>query len=108
MKTIRKADLNIVTAEWVGWGSRGDPAKATRMRTILASEDPVSLDYYGAKYLLYPLSRNRKYHDPDNLKSSVRKFLELSLETLGEKGPWEENIMIHQRDLTKAEGSLEK
>ncbi len=45
IKTIRKADLNIVTAEWVGWGSRTDITKATQMRTILASTDPIALDY---------------------------------------------------------------
>jgi len=94
MKTIRKADLNIVTAEWVGWGHRTDIKKATRMKTILAGTDPVALDYYSAKYLLYPLSRNRKYHDPDNPKSSVRRFLDLTLKTLGEGTIDEDKIRV--------------
>jgi len=97
MKTIRKADLNIVTAEWVGWGSRTDPSKATRMRTILASKDPIALDYYGAKYLLYPFS-NEKYHDPDNPQNCVRKFLELALEASGD-GTLDERLMrINEHD----------
>jgi len=100
MKTIRKADLNIVTAEWVGWGARTDPSKATRMRTILASKDPIALDYYGAKYLLYPLS-NEKYHDPDNPQSCVRKFLELALEASGD-GTLDERLMrINEHDFEK-------
>lgn len=99
MKTIRKADLNIVTAEWVGWGHRTEVAKATQTKTILASIDPIALDYYGAKHLVYPLSRNRKYHDPDNPNSSVRKFLELALKTLGEGTLDETNMVIHDCNL---------
>ena len=97
MKTIRKADLNIVTAEWVGWGSRTNPAKATRMHTILASEDPIALDYYGAKHLFYPLSKE-KYHDPENPRSSIRRFLQLALKASGE-GTLDEGLMkINQFD----------
>jgi len=95
MKTIRKAVLNIVTAEWVGWGSRTDITKATRLRTILASTDPIALDYYGAKYLVYPLSKNKEYHDPDDPKSPIRKFLDLALKTLGEGTIDEKNMKIH-------------
>lgn len=84
MKTIRKADLNIVTAEWVGWGHRTDVKRAKQMKTILASKDPVALDYWGAKYLVLPLSNDPKLHDPDNLKSPIRKFLKLTRQSLGE------------------------
>ncbi|MBI5180230.1 MAG: DUF362 domain-containing protein [Nitrospirae bacterium] len=98
MKTIRKADLNIVTAEWVGWGSRTEITKAARTRTILASTDPIALDYYGAKNLVYPLSHNGEYHNPDNPKSSVRKFLELAQKTLGEETLDEKKMKIYQYD----------
>lgn len=98
IKTIRKADLNIVTAEWVGWGHRTDTTKATRVRTVLASKDPAALDYYGAKYLVYPLSKNKEYHDPDNTNSPIRKFLDLALETLNE-GTTDESrmkVQVHE------------
>ena len=55
LRTIRKADLNIVTAEWIGLADRIDPP-VVRTRTILASTDPVALDYHSAKYVLYPNS----------------------------------------------------
>ncbi len=98
MKTIRKSDLNIVTAEWVGWGCRINISKATQTKTILASTDPIALDYYGAKYLVYPLSQNKMHHDPDNRWSSFRNFLELALSALGE-GTLDESFMkIHQYD----------
>jgi hypothetical protein len=97
MKTIRKADLNIVTAEWVGWGSRTDIAGATRVKTILAGADPISLDYYGAKYLVCPLNR-KEYHDPNNPRSSVRKFLDLASLESGQGTLDEGNMKIHQYD----------
>jgi len=84
MKTIRKADLNIVTAEWVGWGDRIDVSKAVRARTVLAGVDPVALDYYSAKYLVYPHSGQKNLHDPDHSRSRIRRFLELTQACLGE------------------------
>lgn len=73
MKTIRKADLNITTADWVGLSSRIDPPVA-RTRAVLASVDPVALDYHSAKYLLYPNS-SLKIHDPVGRKSPVHDYL---------------------------------
>ena len=67
------------------------------MRTILASEDPIALDYYGAKFLVYP-SANEDYHDPDNPKNSVRKFLQLALEALGEGTLDECTMRVDQDD----------
>jgi len=84
MKTIRKADLNIVTAEWVGWGSRTEVDLAAQEKMILASTDPIALDYIGAKYVIYPHSKKAELHDPDNPRSSIRKFLELALIASGE------------------------
>jgi hypothetical protein len=84
MKVIKKTDLNIVTAKWVGWGHRTDITKATRMKTIIGGKDAIAIDYYGAKYLIYPISQNKDHHNPDNPKSSVRKFLELALASFGE------------------------
>ena len=102
MKTIRKADLNIVTAEWVGYGHRTDISLAARKRTILASTDPVALDYYGAKYLVLPLGGpNVKYHDPDDPSSPIRKFLKLTLKTMGEGNIDENMISIHKYDLAE-------
>ena len=100
MRNIRKADLNIVTAEWVGWGSRTDITKATRKRTILAGTDPIALDYCSAKYFLFPLS-HKKYHDADNQKSSTRKFLELAREALGEGTLDEAKIKIRVHDYSE-------
>ncbi len=73
MNKIRKADLNITTAEWVGLASRVDLPVA-RTRAVLACTDPVALDYHAAKYLLFPNSRI-PLHDPDDKKGPLHKYL---------------------------------
>ena len=73
MKSIRKADLNITTAEWMGLFSRTEPPVA-HTRTVLACMDPVALDYHACKYLLYPNS-GIPIHDPDNKKGPLREYL---------------------------------
>jgi hypothetical protein len=73
MRTIRKADLNITTAEWIGLSSRVD-CPVVQTRAILASTDPVALDYHAAKYLLYPNSQI-SLHNPDNEKGPLRQYL---------------------------------
>jgi hypothetical protein len=73
MKTIRKADLNITTAEWIGLSSRTDPPVA-HTRAVLASTDPVALDYHATKYLLYPNS-GISFHNPDNREGSLYQYV---------------------------------
>jgi hypothetical protein len=101
MKNIRAADLNIVTAEWVGWGSRIDVEKASRMKTILAGKDPVALDYHGARAIVYPLSKKPEHHDPDNSRSAVAKFLSLAQSVYGQGVLKSENIKLHEHDFTR-------
>lgn len=73
MNTIRKADLNITTGEWVGLASRTEPPVA-HTRAVLACTDPVALDYHATKYLLYPNSR-ASIHNPDDEKSPLHQYL---------------------------------
>jgi hypothetical protein len=73
MKHIRKADLNITTAEWVGLASRTD-APVAHTRAVLASADPVALDFHAAKYVLYPNSRIW-LHDPEDTAGPLYQYL---------------------------------
>ncbi len=98
MKMVRMADLNIVTADWVGWGHRTDVKRAEQTRTILAGTDPIAIDYYGAKHIIYPLSKKPELHDPDNPSSSVHKFLNLALLTLRKGTTEEERIRVHEHN----------
>ena len=80
MASIRIPDLNIITAEWVGWGSRTDVSKSVYPRTILASRDPVAIDYVAARDILLEVTPNtqRKYrqlNDPTLETGPFNKFL---------------------------------
>jgi len=58
--------LTIVDCIWVTFGHhRGYPPSITqRTDTLLAGFDPVALDYWASKHILYPAGGN-SYHDPD-------------------------------------------
>ena len=73
LNTVRKADLNIATADWVGLASRTVEPVA-RTRAVMASIDPVSLDYHSSKYILHANSRVM-HHDPDNGQSPTHQYL---------------------------------
>jgi len=73
LNTIRKADLNITSAEWIGLASRTEPPVA-HTKTILACTDPVALDYHACKYLLFRNSR-LPIHNPDDEKHPLHQYL---------------------------------
>lgn len=62
--SVRTPVLNIVDAIWVSHGSLGGYPKntTTRLNQIIASQDPVALDYWVAKYALYPIKGNPRHH----------------------------------------------
>jgi hypothetical protein len=79
LQTVRRADLHITTAEWVGLSSRVD-GPAARTRAVLAGADPVALDFHAAKYILYANS-GISVHDPENENGPVSQYLRKAAET---------------------------
>ncbi|MCP4633950.1 MAG: DUF362 domain-containing protein [candidate division Zixibacteria bacterium] len=82
MKTVRLPDMNIITAEWIGYGSRIDTKLSARPKALIASKDAVAADYYASKHILLPetekaapSSNYLKLNDPDNDDGPFRKFL---------------------------------
>jgi len=68
MLLARYPDLNIVDAIWVCPGASGPSAPynaAVRLDRLVASQDPVALDYYCGKYVLWPVSGWGR-HDPNS------------------------------------------
>jgi uncharacterized protein (DUF362 family) len=61
--SVRTPVLNIIDAIWVSQASiTGYPAGTThRANTLVASQDPVALDYWAAKYILYPIDFNLRH-----------------------------------------------
>lgn len=73
LNTIRRADLNITTAEWIGLVSRTE-LPVVRAKAVVASTDPVALDFHAAKYLLYPNSKVPA-HNPDDILRPMNQYL---------------------------------
>lgn len=81
MGKARFPDLNIVDATWVSAEITTGPSApndlCTRLNTVLASKDPVALDYIAGGRILRPVSwwqghpglNNYGRHDPGNLNS---------------------------------------
>jgi hypothetical protein len=61
--SVRTPVLNIIDAIWVSFSSlSGYPANTTyQANQILACQDPVALDYWASKYVLYPISNNSRH-----------------------------------------------
>jgi len=72
---VRAPDLNIMDAIWVSYASLGGypPNTTSRQNILLASLDPVALDYWASKYVLYPVSQNPNHHPdmPDRYTDST-------------------------------------
>jgi len=64
MVSVHTPVLNIMDAIWVSHTAlTGYPASATRrLDTLVASQDPVALDYWSAKNVLYPVDNNDRHH----------------------------------------------
>ncbi len=85
MASVARPVLNIVDAIWVSHGSlTGYPASTTfRANQILASQDPVALDYWAAKYILYPIDGNFRHH-PDY--PGIERWLASARDTINTLG----------------------
>jgi hypothetical protein len=104
--SVRTPVLNIMDAIWVSHGAlTGYPASAThRADTILASQDPVALDYWSAKYVLYPIDSNAQHH-PDY--AGINAWLTDARDTIVDRGGFvltDQGILV--RNPTKTESEM--
>ena len=85
MVTVHTPVLNIMDAIWVSQGALGGyPASATtRTNQIVASQDPVAVDYWAAQHILYPVDNNTR-HRPDF--SGIDAWLSAALSTINGRG----------------------
>lgn len=89
--------LNILDANYIGVSPNGPASSyesAYQAHLVLASTDPIALDYYAGKYVLYPLTEYQRHH-PDNQNTSphgrypynaFHQYLKTSAEELEEGG----------------------
>ncbi|MEE9442370.1 MAG: DUF362 domain-containing protein [candidate division Zixibacteria bacterium] len=90
IQNVRKPDLSIITADWVGYGSRIVKALSARPKALVASTDPVAADFIAAQKVLLPVtkehapkSRYVQLNDPDNPDGPFYKFLEYAARECG-------------------------
>ena len=83
--SVRTPILNIIDAIWVSHASlTGYPESTTRrVNQILASQDPVALDYWSAKYVLYPIDNNDR-HEPSFV--GIDQWLSDACNTINARG----------------------
>jgi len=81
---IRPAHLHVMDAIYVGLTGPNADWNAGHQNSLLASLDPVALDYYCGKYILYPLNGSWASH-PDN-DNTFRSYMLATRDRLIEYG----------------------
>jgi uncharacterized protein (DUF362 family) len=105
--SVRTPVLNIIDATWISFSSiAGYPSQTTyRANQILASQDPVALDYWAAKYMLNPISNNPR-HLPSF--SGVDQWLTSARDTInGGSSLYNPNSGIMVDKVTKNEDEMQ-
>jgi uncharacterized protein (DUF362 family) len=105
MASVRTPVLNILDCIWVSYLSLdGHPGSSPyRANRIVASQDPVALDYWAAKYVLYPIDHNER-HEPTF--SGIRSWLAAARSTiigLGGLADASQGIVVDSPTMTEAE-----
>lgn len=92
----------LTCAEYTGYRSRWH-GEAARTKTIGLCTDPVTLDYWMCKYVMYPIATSQTFMNPDN-NNNLRKTL-LGCHGKG-VGTLDESRMIVQKvDMSSSSGS---
>ncbi len=107
MVSVHTPVLNIMDAIWVSYSSlSGYPASTTsRINQIVASQDPVALDYWTAKNILYPINTNDRHH-PDF--SGINSWLTAALNLINGRGGFNQTDRgIQVSKTTKTESQME-
>jgi hypothetical protein len=115
MATVKTPVLNIVDAIWVSqgqgatpfrqWGLPGYPPEVTtRTNQLLASQDPVALDYWAARYILYPIDNEDMHHPVDDVM--VNAWLTAARDTINGRGISDPENCIYLRYVTNNEAYM--
>ena len=105
MVSIHTPVLNIMDAIWVSHQAlSGYPASATRrVDAIVASQDPVALDYWTAKYVLYPIDNNDRHHP--NF-AGINAWLTAARDIIVQRGGFDQaarGIQVDEPTMTESE-----
>jgi hypothetical protein len=87
----------MTCAEFTGYRSRTDPV-AAQTRTVGLCTDPVTLDYWMCKYVMYPCASSQAFMNPDN-NNNLRKAL-VGCNSKGVGTIVEAEMNVHLSDLS--------
>lgn len=104
---VRPPVLNIVDAIWVSHlGHHGYPQAATRrINQLLASQDSVALDYWAAKYILYPIDSSPRHHPNSAVIDSWLAAAQNMINSRGRLNRPSQGIFIHE--VTRVESEMQ-
>lgn len=105
--SLRPPVLNIIDAIWVSHQAlNGYPQENTfRANQILASQDPVALDYWAAKNVMYPINNDNRHH-PDF--PGIVAWLEAAQATInGRGGLFNPERGLRAGTVTRSEGGMQ-
>jgi hypothetical protein len=103
--SVRTPVLSILDAIWVSHRAlTGTPGNASRVNQLLASQDPVALDYWASKYVLYPIDSNPR-HAPTF--SGIDRWLTDAMNTINARGGlYRPEIGLAIQNATKDESAM--
>lgn len=107
MASVCTPVLNIIDAIWVSHRSLGGyPESATfQARQVIASQDPVALDYWAAKKIMYPIDNDDQHH-PDY--PGIQKWLSDATDIINTRGGlFNRQKGIFVRKVTKDESKMQ-
>jgi len=97
---VRTPVINILDCIWVTqvrWAGY-PPENTTRLDQLLASIDPVALDYWATKHLFYPIDKNEEHHPDKN--AVLRSHLIQARDVINSEGG------INGREVTSDESKI--
>jgi uncharacterized protein (DUF362 family) len=108
MVSVHTPVLNIMDAIWVSQSAlTGYPASAThRADTIVAGQDPVALDYWAAKNILYPIDNNDRHHPS---YAGINAWLTAARDVINDRGGFAQTargIAVEHPTLDESEMTL--
>jgi len=97
---VRPPVLNILDCIWVSLSAlSGYPSEATRrVNTLLASRDPVALDYWAGKHLLYQIDGNEQHH-PDRYSGLRNPLLQAQAAIHAAGGLWGQEVVMDEEQM---------
>jgi hypothetical protein len=104
---VRTPVLNIIDAIWVSYASiKGFPAETTfRANQVAASQDPVALDAFSAKNIIYPIDKDER-HSP--AFPGIDAWLTQARDTINTRGGlYNPSAGVYVNQVTKDESRMQ-